>query len=278
MAMRTRKAPIKPEQRRDWLRRFEEDGESPPQIADKDHYDIRTVRKQLDLAKAERNTREARTTVLRDAVESHYNDLCRYAERLDSEVLGVLNPAPSPDDDYIAQALRQHLPRSPIWTYLSRRKLLKQTENQGRQKLEGAIEAIVNGQTLLASLAKDGLTGVIPGITAALVFETRLWLGGDTGHTLRHQLAYEPAGEGMVNPRFGLSHLGAMAEAVARKHMPRVGDALHNLESRTKTSNEYLELARTVEETRRLDAKLREELAIIRLRRIVPGRCKYCPL
>ncbi len=37
-------------------------------------------------------------------------------------------------------------------------------------------------------------------------------------------------------------------------------------------------LAKTVAEISRLGTKLREELAVIRLRRIVPGRCRYCPL
>ena len=38
MAKRTKKPPIKAEMRRDWLKRNEEEGESPPQIAVKDRY------------------------------------------------------------------------------------------------------------------------------------------------------------------------------------------------------------------------------------------------
>ena len=82
MAKRIKKPPIKPEVRRDWLRRNEENGESPPQIAAQDGYDVRTVRKQIDLAKQEREAREARIVVLRDAMQRHYDDLRKYAEEL----------------------------------------------------------------------------------------------------------------------------------------------------------------------------------------------------
>ena len=81
MAKRIRKPAIKPEQRLDWLRRYE-DGESPPKIAENDKVDVRTVRKHIEMAKQEREVKEARSMVLRNALELHYRDLCDCAKKL----------------------------------------------------------------------------------------------------------------------------------------------------------------------------------------------------
>jgi hypothetical protein len=53
---------------------------------------------------------------------------------------------------------------------------------------------------------------------------------------------------------------------------------LAGLEGELKGVQEYFDLEKTVAEIRRLRSKLREEQAIIRLRQIIPGRCKYCLL
>ena len=88
MKKRTRKPPVRPEVARKWLKRYEEDGESPPQIAQSDGFDVRTVRKQLELMRHEREVREARQVVLRKALESHYADLCSFAENLRAALSG----------------------------------------------------------------------------------------------------------------------------------------------------------------------------------------------
>lgn len=278
MVKRIKKPPIKPEQRRDWLRRHEEDGESPPQIAAKDGFDIRTVRKQIELAKQERESREARTLVLRNALEKHYDDLRKFAERLNSEIWEMPRVESSPDDDLMEAALRQHLPRSPMWGYLSKRQNLRQTAEEQKVKLNKAIEDAVKADRRLTTLTESGLQEVVVGVVAVLVFEAEQWLNGNTRHSLKDSLVCEPAGEGLVNPRFAFSHMGIMEERLAKTHMPTVRNALADLESRVKDLDDYHNAEKTVAETARLHGKLREELAIIRLRRIVPGRCKYCPI
>lgn len=278
MAKRTRKPPIKPEVRRDWLRRNEESGESPPQIAAKDRFDVRTVRKQIDMAKQEREVREARSTVLRDALEKHYEDLRKFADGLNSEILGLRDVPSSPDDDLMEAALRQHLPRSPIWTYISKRQTLQQRVDEEQQKLERAIEVLVKEDRRLTPLTDAGLKGIVPGVIAVLVTEAKQWSHGNIGHSLKDSLVMEPAGEGLVNPRFGFSHMGIMEVEHSERYVKIVHDVLEDLESRLRDWEDYRDLEKTIAEIGRLGGKLREELAVIRLRRIVPGRCKYCPL
>lgn len=278
MAKRTRKPPIKPEVRRDWLRRNEEDGESPPQIAAKDKFDVRTVRKQIDLAKQEREAREARSVVLRNALERHYDDLRKFAEKLNSEISGASNVPSSPDDDLMEAALRQHLPRSPIWGYMSKWQNLQQRVDEEQQKLEMVIEESVKADGRLTPSINTGLDGIVPCTIAVLIAEAKQWSHGNTGYSLKDSLVMEPAVEGLVNPRFGFSHMGKMEVAHAERYVKIVYDVLKDLESRIRDWEDYRNLEKTIAEIRRLGGKLREELAVIRLRRIVPGRCKFCPL
>ncbi|MFC1592834.1 hypothetical protein ACFL4C_02355 [Candidatus Omnitrophota bacterium] len=278
MAKRTRKLPVKPEVRRDWLIRNEEDGESPPQIAAKDKFDVRTVRKQIDLAKQEREAREARSVVLRNALERHYDDLLKLAEKMNSEISGVGNVSSSPDDDLMEAALRQHLPRSPIWCYMSKWQNLRQRADEEQQKLEMVIEESVKTNQRLIPLINASLDGIVPGTVSVLVAEAKQWSRGNTGYSLKDSLVMEPAGEGFVNPRFGFSRMGIMEVDHSERYVEIVHDVIEDLESRIRDQEDYRNLKKTIAEIGRLGGKLREELAVIRLRRIVSGRCKYCPL
>jgi len=277
MAKRIKKPPVRLEQRREWLRRNEM-GESVPKIADSDDFDVRTVRKHIELAKQEREVKEARAAVLRNALERHYDDLRKFAETLNSEILGASNIPSSPDDDLMEAALRQHLPRSPIWGYMSKRQNLQQRADEEQQKLEIVIDESVKADRRLTPLINDGLDGIVPGIVAVLVAEAKQWTHGNTGYSLKDSLVTESAGEGLVNPCFGFSHMGIMEVEHSERCIKIVHDVLEDLESRLRDWEEYRNLEKTIAEIGRLDRKLREELAIVRLRRIVPGRCKYCPL
>jgi hypothetical protein len=273
-----KKPPISAELRREWLRRSEENDESPPQIAEKDHYDIRTVRKQIELAREEREIREARTLVLRTAVERHYDDLRRYADRLNSEITGGPRMVPEPDDDLIESALRQHLPRSPIWTYAAKRDQLTAIEQVQRRSLDKLIETRVASDRLLKTLAVAGLEGVVTKGGDILRVEYPEWLKGDAGYTITDQVRLDRAGMGLVTPNFGPVQLGTMDDALARERVPEACRAIARLEISIKDSTEFHDLEKTVVEKRRLGSRLREELGVIRLRRVVPGRCKYCPI
>jgi hypothetical protein len=244
----------------------------------KDGFDIRTVKKHIDLAKEEREAREARTLVLRSALEKHYEDLRDFAEKLDSKMRGVTSVQSAADDDLIEAALRQHLPRSPMWASITKHKVLCHTLEEQKQLLKNTVEKMVEADKHLKVIMDAGLREVVPGVVDLLVFEVERWLNGNKEHTLKDSLVLEPAHDGLVNPRFGFSHMGAMSPELANRYMPAVHDAIGDFESRIKVSDEYLTSEKTCVEISRLKGKLREELAIIRLRRIIPGRCKYCPL
>jgi len=278
MAKRIKKPPVTPEQRRDWLMRSELD-ESVPQIANNDGYDVRTVRRHIELAKQEREVKDARATVLRNALEHHYEDLCSFAESLDPTIIArnITNP-PRADDNFMEAALRQHLPRSPIWSYLASRRSLQQEYTDLLTEVRGRIEQTVRAERRLDQLLSAGLSEVVPGIINALAFQVERWSLEFQGLNVRDNLRTEPAGEGLVQLCYGFSRMDIVKIEDAEGHLNTLREIIEHLEKNIRKWKVFDNLRKTNDEISRLGRKLHEELAVIRLRRIVPGRCKYCPL
>jgi hypothetical protein len=278
MPKRTRKPLVKAEIRRDWIKRNEENGESPPQIAERDGFDVRTVRKQLELARQEREMREARMVVLRSALEKHYEDLRSYAENLNAQIFGTGSATPLKDEDLIEGALRQHLPRSPIWHLRGRLDILSARADEQQPKVGAFVDTAVRAEERISALTKAGLKEVESNITQILLFQARRWSQGNSELTLKKNLIVEPAEEGFINIRYGVFPIGKVEKEQTDTIAKAVREILEDLEYQLKNSEAFGSLEKTLSEIVRARRNLREELAVIRLRRIVPGHCKYCPL
>jgi len=266
MEKRIKKPSVESEKRQNWLRRSE-GGESAPHIAKTDSFDVRTVRKQIALAKQQQEAKEAKAMVLRNALESHYNDLCEYAEKLSTLGHGE-SAAESPREGYIHSALRQHLPRSPIWNYLKQRGALDQQIYQLRQQASTKIEELVNSDSRLSSEIE-----AIPGIIPTLRFQLEQWAQVQPGMNTKDSLITEDAGK-LVSLRYGNTQICK----VKRAHGALLNTVLQDYESSIRQWKEYEQLRKSFAELKRVESNLKEEFAVITLRRIVPGRCRYCPL
>jgi hypothetical protein len=278
MAVRIKKPAIKPEQRLDWLRRCD-DGESPPKIAENDKVDVRTVRKHIELAKQEREAKEARSVVLRNALELHYRDLCDCARKLGGLPPEETTGTWTPYSEYMRIALRQHLPRSPIWGYLNQRDSLQQRIAQLTEEAVKKIEEGVKSDSRLSTRLTDTELGPIYGIIDALKFQIKRWAMGERGGlNIEENLISERAEEGFVNLHYGAFQLGKVAESRLQTVREVIRGVLQDWESRIKQFDEYQKLEKSFLELRRVEKNLNDEIAVITLRRVVPGRCRYCPL
>lgn len=274
MGRRSRKPPVKPEMRRAWLRRYEEDGESPPQIASADSFDVRTVRKQIELARQEREVREARSTVLRNAVENHYRDLCKLAEELDTEIKqGRIIPAHLKNSRMLS-ALREHMPRSPLWKKLGRWDSVLEEITNLEDDIRAQLKEEVESDSRLSEIMAAGDNAGIPGILAALCSQSKSWARGWKGLDIKVNFKVEPVGEGFVDISYGNSNINNLKE----KHVATIREVLIDFELRITNWEHYEKMQKLFTELERLKLSLQDELAIIVLRRIVPGRCKYCPI
>jgi hypothetical protein len=272
MARPFRRLSVTPETRRKWLQRHDENGESPPQIAARDGYDVRTVRRQIELARQERETRETRMMVLRGAAESHYHDLCMLAERLDSAI--------SRDEpvDYFASermysAMRQHLPRSPLWPLFEEWNNAKQNLEKTRSDFRVELNSQLSKDKRLASAFAGGKKDMM-GLIELFTVQSAFWSQGNPGLDIEQSFTAEPAGNGLANYRVSGYGIGTGPESQA----PAIVKALTKFKERLSDFENYQNLQQQVKELRELKLDIQEELATIILRRVLPGRCKYCPV
>lgn len=272
MAKRTKKPPVKPETRREWLDRVDK-GETPPQIAERDEFDVRTVRKHVELARLERDVQQARSAVLRDALESHYRDLIETARNIENQVSGEAQVSLEKEQPLMT-GLRQHMPRSPLWGNLK-------SWNQTLTEL-AALQDTVR-QKLAASIKDDGrlnaiisydANGVITAAVKVLLFQMQEWSRGREGLKIDRDIHLEPTSEGRVSMRYGFSHFGEIEEG----YVGTIKAVLVDFERDIKQWPEYLQLEKLYSKLARLKKGIGEVLTVVLLRRIVPGKCKYCPL
>lgn len=278
MAKRTKKGSVSSELRREWLRRNEIEGESPPQIAKKDYFDVRTVRKQIQLAKEEREGNEARSMVLRNALESHYQDLCKYTDALNSSLISEdKSPEITTDhylDPHMGEALRQHLPRSPIWRGLSRWNQLNEKVNEQVKEIKRQLKEGVERDPKLSGILAAGESQAIANIIEVLTFQATSWARGRPGLDIKVDFQIQPMESGLTKVRYGFAQMSEVEEG----HPEQILEVLKEFESRIRVWEQYENMRRSFTELDRVKRDLREELAVITYRRVVPGKCKYCPI
>jgi uncharacterized protein (UPF0335 family) len=268
MPKRKKKPLVKPIMRRDWFRRFEEEGQPAADIAKADGYDVRTVRKQIELARQEREGREARFVVLRQALVKHYLDLISFVEKLDSGMIHSSLPMEL-KSERMWVALHEHLPRFPLWKMIDK-----------MERLNDEVQDIYNraGQRLREKIAKESTFALIsrpggPGLYInPLIGAMNYHLQANPPCALL-ELKTSNIGEGLV----GIDYIGSCA-AVPPDQVSEAKEFILGLMSQVCQWPEYEELKRTLAERARIIEAAREELATIILRRVISGRCRYCPV
>jgi len=272
---RTKKPAVKPQLAREWLRRHEEDGESPPQIAQADHYDVRTVRKQIEFAHQERERREARSIVLRQALELHYADLCAFAQRLAAQLTTEGGTLLTLRDDRMWSALHEHLTRSAIWKNLDRWEHIRDRIRQLEREIERSIKEQVKSRSPVSlALLPEEFIGLSQGVVSAPAFHCKIMAQKQSSPLIGIDFELLQREGGLTNIRLGAFDIGI----VPSEQVPDIQKLVKELLNEVTNWDSYYELERLYTELKRTQGTLEDELAIITLRRVVPGKCKYCPI
>jgi len=175
-------------------------------------------------------------------------------------------------------ALRQHIPRSPIWGFLNQRDDLEQRIAQLTKDIGNTVENLVRSDSRLSGLSSEDYSVPIDGSIEALKFQAGQWAKGYRGLDIEENLRTEPAGEGVVSLRYGAFGLGTVERNHLRRVLKVVSEMLRDWELRLKELEELEKLRRCFLDFNRVEKNLNDEIAVITLRRVVPGRCHYCPL
>ena len=268
---RTRRPSVEPEQRRDWFRRFEE-GQPVLKIARDSGYDSRTVKAQIQKEREEQDMREAKTAALRMALQDHYKDCCTIARRLSDKVAGDSGDLTELEAEDLWPGLREHLVRAPLWRRLAQwRRLCGERKHRVERLVERCRAELANGlgRPFVSDIHEMGLNdGAALKLAALCVGELEGNRATDAG------FLKTPVGTGLVDVDWEPHHLGRFSDSEA-------ADLRQLLLKKAKESAHWKEcqsLSPVLENLRQVQDELREELKTIYLKRVIPGRCKYCPL
>ncbi len=274
MGKQYKKAPVPSEVRKQWLRRHEENGEPLIHIAKTDDYDIRTVKKIIAEELDERTRKEAHTMVVRNAIEHHYRDLCVFVQRLDDELIGDENTIPAHlRENLMYGALKEHLPRSPIWRNLDRWDTLVGKVHQVEEEVKILARAYLEKKSSVGFMEHDQHIGLNPGIVDSVAFNMKASVKGFRFLLDKDNLKLSPVGEGLQSVQVGAYGIGVIPD----EHVPSVNKTVLQLLEQAIGWDQQSEIVRWFAELDQVRQTLRDEFAVIMLRRIVSGRCKYCP-
>lgn len=271
MKKRTRQPGIAPEQEQDWLKRSDT-GESAVQIADRDDKDPRTVRTHIEHARQLRELSEARGVVLREALERHYADMCAVADQLNPRS-GMNQRVFSPKDDLIKIALRQHLPRSPIWDNLRKLDVLNKKIEDIGSTLDGKVDSLRSDPRLqpFGKRIPAIMSGVVPLFHHQAVQWAQDYPGLDLDSAEMLERTNNP---GTFIYGIGFARMGEMTNA----ELTLIRTLMKDWQTQIKLWPEFLDLEKGFVDRKRLEKSLANDLWAITLRRVLPGRCEYCPI
>jgi uncharacterized protein (UPF0335 family) len=267
------KSGVDPEKRKKWLQQWELDGDTIASIAKQAGYDPRTIRKQIDIAQQERDRRETRQVILKDALQDHYRDLSRIVDRIDIAIANG-EAISSLSSERLYKALEQHLSRAPLWKYLEKwDKLCQEIENARIGVMKKLKTSLTNDNHMM-----EAFKGGQPSFDEMVEFLGKqadtVSKGGkelDIASLLKIEAEEK---ESMPRIRLGPYGIGIAPE----DNLDKIKDSLLAIQKSVHHFSSFVSMRELNKSREELAPEIREELATILLRRVLPGRCKYCPI
>lgn len=264
---RGKKTEISSQLRRQWLEKSEA-GTSVFKISVEYERDPRTVKHHIERALREREAKEARVIVIRDALMRHHARLISYAERLYNNVNSAEPISAELLEDRMYHALKGHLPRSPLWNYLNRLNRLYGELDELKARLRTKLRKVIEKDAEMPTEES-----VRQGLLEAFLFQVTAWAKGHSGINLQEYFKAHTAGSGRSSVEYGNFNLGIVADS----EVSRIREIIEAWEKRLVKLSEYHDAKEIFEQLHSLKIQTQEELAVIFERGIVPGSCKYCP-
>ncbi len=271
MVKKDRKPRIPPGKGREWLEKVEA-GIPIKEISVKEYYDPRTIKKHIRQAQQEREAHQARATVLRGALEKHYEDLCELAVKIEEMVMGGREVTLDLTEPYKWRALKQHKPKAPLWTHIKQWNDLLSEIEALRQNAHTAIKNYMNKAATSEKAFK--YKGVLAGTIDLFEHQFDRWLKGDKGLTIEDIFKVEPIDDQCSNLSCGFAQMGKVSNNNIEEIKVTVIKYKNKIKSWTTLSN--IQKLYTINHSE-IRTRIFDELAIIKLKRVVPGHCDYCP-
>jgi hypothetical protein len=277
MSTKRKKSSVNPGKASEWLRCYEEEGMSPPKIAEKDGYDVRTVRKMIDRARRERHERDVKSAVYERALEKHYADMCTFAKKLLAflSANSQVEALQSYRNDPLWKALKEHMPKSKLWSNINKWETTLREFNKSADSLDKQIQKKTVKKTQLRFIEADTLDiGLLQGLVDAVKF---------------HLTSVARSGLGLKGARFTTENVETFflvkwgpysVACIGHGDVENVEEIKKLCLSLIKNANAwkgYTVLVEKTGELKEVNGHLEDELTRIRMKRVVEGKCRYCP-
>jgi len=259
---------VSPYERRRWLEELE-NGKGITEITRAVGRDIRVVKRHIEIAQEERQIAHARRDFLLGRMERHQTDLLTEVQRLKRLIRQYPPTRFIPDDPMerkLHDALKEHTRRLPLKGLLE---LYESAVAEFKQARDNACNQVREREAeLVSSLPGEVVT--YPWTPALLeVLESGMPLDESSGRTY----AREKHGEGMYEISWGASRLTRSALSEAK--VPIIIEAHRKLLSWAGRSRPLFQQHQ--QRLKELADQVVEELDVYVIKRLVPGRCRYCP-
>lgn len=265
---RGRKPAISPYERRRWLEDLE-GGKGITEIARAASHDIRTVKRHIEVSRDERQLTQVTHDFLLGRLQQHQKDLLDEVQRL-RRAVARRPPRPvepnEPHELKIHEALKEHVKRLRL-----------------RSVLESYIHAVMEYEK-----ARDGvnkkLSEAEAGLVSRLQEKLRYSWTPSVVETLEHGAPLRGSSarpylenkesSGTYRPSWGEYSLTSfpVSEAGMRTIFEAHRKLLALAEAYVPIFEDHLKMLRE------RATQLIDELDVLALRRLVPGRCRYCPV
>lgn len=264
---RKKKDEISSQLRQTWLKKHQS-GQSIFKLSVEYQRDPRTIKHHIERALREKEAKEARVIVIRDALQNHHARLVSYAQRLHGNVDSGEPVTSSLLEDRMYGALKSHLPRSPLWKYLNRlNNLYEKLDELKTQLRKNLLEEIENDTAI------PNQESIHEGLRQAFLFQVIDWAKGHSGISLKESFKVHSLGNGKSAVDYGSFHFGEVADS----DVPRIRAIIKRWEGKLTQRPEYDDAKAIFDQLNSIKLKTKEELAVIFERGVVPGSCKYCP-
>ena len=268
---RGRKPEVSIEQANGWLRRVE-NGESIKEIGKSDNFVERTVKKYVDQAMERQETAQARTMVYKEALEKHYKDLVSVARKLDQAISSGKSIAGETKDP-LYSALKEHQPNSKVWAHILEWNDLLTEINSLRETFKAAIkDDAANDPLLQASFIGGAMDTENMGQAMMRVVDSLI--SGYPGIRTEDSLKAESFGDpNLVIARFGAYNVGTFLP----NNLSDLTLRFIELEDRLPALDHFKSLKTNLIRQAQVKESVHDLLMVFILKRVISGRCRYCP-
>jgi hypothetical protein len=200
------------------------------------------------------------------------------AQEMESNIITGRPVSMDPQEDRRISALRQHLPRSPLWNNIPKWNRTIEEINELAKSMKDRIETELKQDEQVLGIDSQIRDRFISGLIAALNSQVDQWVTGSPGLDLDIHIYIEPDSESGHVICYGKNRISPLSKEQAERYEPAVRDIIRRVESDGKETDEFGKIEKLNIQIDNLKRRIRDELAVIIMRRVVPGRCRYCPL